>query len=77
MNTATTPPVTCIHSVGHSTRALTDFIALLQAYRLEQLADVRTIPRSRRNPQFNQDTLPAALHQHAISPIPRHQRQPT
>jgi len=50
-----------ICTVGHSTRPLADFVELLRACRVEQLADVRTIPRSRRNPQFNQDSLPAAL----------------
>jgi uncharacterized protein (DUF488 family) len=63
MHTASTassgPPV--ILTVGHSNRSLSDFIALLQAHGVTQLVDVRTVPRSRHNPQFNQDTLPAAL----------------
>jgi uncharacterized protein (DUF488 family) len=50
-----------ILTVGHSTRALDEFIALLQAHGVEQLVDVRTIPRSRHNPQFNRDTLPTVL----------------
>jgi len=49
-------------TVGHSTRPLDEFIALLQAHRVSLLVDVRTVPRSRTNPQFNRDTLPAALH---------------
>ena len=48
-------------TVGHSTRSLDDFIVLLQAHGIRQLVDVRTIPRSRHNPQFNQDQLPASL----------------
>lgn len=48
-------------TVGHSTRALDDFIALLTAHGVQRLVDVRTVPRSRHNPQFNRDTLPAAL----------------
>ena len=48
-------------TVGHSTRSLDDFIALLQAHAIRRLIDVRTIPRSRHNPQFNQDQLPASL----------------
>ncbi len=48
-------------TIGHSTRALEDFIVLLKAHGVEQLIDVRTIPRSRHNPQFNADTLPAGL----------------
>ena len=63
MHTASTassgPPV--ILTVGHSNRSLSDFIALLQAHSVTPLVDVRTVPRSRHNPQFNQDTLPAAL----------------
>lgn len=48
-------------TVGHSTRSLEEFIALLRAHGVEQLVDVRTMPRSRRSPQFNRETLPAAL----------------
>ena len=48
-------------TVGHSTRPLDEFIALLQAHGVTMLADVRTVPRSRHNPQFNLDTLPAQL----------------
>lgn len=48
-------------TIGHSTRTLEDFIEMLKAHRVELLVDVRTIPRSRRNPQFNRETLPAAL----------------
>ena len=55
---------TLVLTVGHSTRAQNDFIALLQAHAVKQLADVRTIPRSRHNPQFNRDCIALAL-QHA------------
>ena len=48
-------------TVGHSTRALDTFIQLLQAHGVKRLLDVRTVPRSRRNPQFNRETLPQAL----------------
>lgn len=48
-------------TVGHSTRPLNDFIALLQAHGIRRLVDVRTIPRSRHNPQFNQAQLPVSL----------------
>jgi uncharacterized protein (DUF488 family) len=46
-----------VYTVGHSTHSLEDFIGLLRAYGIERLVDVRTIPRSRHNPQFNRDTL--------------------
>ena len=48
-------------TVGHSTRRLVEFIALLVAHHVTQLVDVRTVPRSRHNPQFNADTLPDRL----------------
>lgn len=48
-------------TVGHSTRSIEEFIALLEAHGIRQLVDVRTVPRSRHNPQFNQDALPASL----------------
>ncbi|MHB1201462.1 MAG: DUF488 family protein, partial [Polaromonas sp.] len=48
-------------TVGHSTRPLTEFLALLSAHSVTWLVDVRTVPRSRHNPQFNRDNLPTAL----------------
>jgi len=48
-------------TVGHSTRPLAEFIALLSGHSVSRLVDVRTVPRSRHNPQFNRDSLPAAL----------------
>ncbi|CAB3687360.1 DUF488 domain-containing protein [Paraburkholderia rhynchosiae] len=48
-------------TIGHSTRALSEFIDLLKASEIETLVDVRSIPRSRTNPQFNRDTLPDSL----------------
>jgi len=50
-----------ILTIGHSTRTLEAFIALLQENGAEWIADVRSIPRSRHNPQFNRDTLPESL----------------
>ena len=48
-------------TIGHSTRSVQDFIALLLAHHIELVVDVRTVPRSRRNPQFNRETLPQSL----------------
>jgi uncharacterized protein (DUF488 family) len=48
-------------TIGHSTLDLDAFIALLRRAEIALLADVRTVPRSRTNPQFNAETLPAAL----------------
>lgn len=50
-----------ILTVGHSTRTTEIFIEMLQVHGVKQLVDVRTIPRSRHNPQFNRDTLPETL----------------
>ena len=48
-------------TIGHSTRTLETFIQLLQIFDVKQVIDVRTVPRSRHNPQFNHDTLPDDL----------------
>jgi len=50
-----------ILTIGHSTRSLEDFLTLLKTYEVTHLVDVRTIPRSRHNPQFNEDSLPESL----------------
>jgi uncharacterized protein (DUF488 family) len=44
-------------TIGHSTRPIDEFIKLLKGYTIQQLVDVRTIPRSRYNPQFNMESL--------------------
>jgi uncharacterized protein (DUF488 family) len=48
-------------TVGHSTHPLEEFVALVGAHGVRHIADVRKLPRSRRHPQFNVDTLPADL----------------
>ena len=58
---ATQDAAPVVLTVGHSTRPLAEFIALLKAHSVAQLIDVRTVPRSRHNPQFDRETLPAAL----------------
>jgi len=50
-----------IYTIGHSTRPIEDFIALLTAHDIKLLADVRSIPHSRHNPQFEQEALRASL----------------
>ena len=50
-----------VYTVGHSTRPLDAFVALLTAYGIESLVDIRTVPRSRHNPQFNRDALAESL----------------
>ncbi len=56
----TTTQVT-IYTIGHSTHAIDEFIGMLTAHGIEQVVDIRTIPKSRHNPQFNADALPESL----------------
>jgi uncharacterized protein (DUF488 family) len=48
-------------TIGHSNRSIEDFIAMLQAHGVDLLVDIRTVPKSRHNPQFNLDALPGSL----------------
>ncbi len=50
-----------IYTIGHSTHPSDEFIKILQNYTVQLVADVRTIPRSRHNPQFNKDVLESDL----------------
>jgi uncharacterized protein (DUF488 family) len=50
-----------IFTIGHSTRSIQEFIRLVRAHGVKRVIDVRTIPRSRRNPQFNRENLAPAL----------------
>lgn len=55
-----------IFTIGHSTRTIEEFVGLLQAYGVRLVVDVRTIPLSRHNPQFNQEKLSADLKESGI-----------
>ena len=55
-----------ILTIGHSTRPIDEFIALLQQNGVERLVDIRTIPRSRHNPQFNSEALAKSLSREGI-----------
>ena len=50
-----------VYTIGHSTRPIEEFVALLQAHGVTRLADVRTIPKSRRHPHFAQKALSVSL----------------
>jgi uncharacterized protein (DUF488 family) len=54
-------PEGAVFTIGHSTLPIERFIAILKTYSIETLADIRTIPRSRHNPHFNEDALPETL----------------
>ncbi|HET7850780.1 MAG TPA: DUF488 domain-containing protein [Pseudolabrys sp.] len=53
-------------TIGHSTHPVGEFIDLLAESGIGAVADVRTVPRSRTNPQFNSDVLPGALSERQI-----------
>jgi len=55
-----------IHTIGHSTRSIDKFIALLQAHEIARLIDVRRWPMSRRHPHFNREALAVALESNGI-----------
>ena len=55
-----------IFTVGHSTRTIDEFVRILRGHGIRRVLDVRTIPRSRHNPQFNRDRLSSALHNRRI-----------
>ena len=59
MDKATTPAV--VFAIGHSTHKLEELIKILDQFKIDKIVDVRTIPRSRHNPQFNKETLPTNL----------------
>ena len=55
-----------ILTIGHSTRSIDEFLEILRAHGVERLVDVRTIPKSRRAPQFNSASLAASLSRQGI-----------
>jgi len=56
-----TPARRVVFTAGHSTRTMAQFLALLRAHGIRLLVDVRTVPRSRHNPQFNLEPLRRAM----------------
>ena len=56
-----------LYTIGHSNRPIEEFLSLLKANRIEKLIDVRTVPKSRHNPQFNADALSASLKKKGIA----------
>lgn len=49
------------YTIGHSTRTLEEFVALLRVAQVTLVVDIRTVPKSRNNPQYNEDTLRGGL----------------
>jgi uncharacterized protein (DUF488 family) len=56
-----------LFTIGHSTRPFDEFLALLRAHGVVQVADVRTVPKSRRHPQFAREALERALPEAGVS----------
>ena len=56
-------PINVLLTIGHSTRSIDEFIELLKDHAVEEIADVRSVPKSRHCPQFNSDVLSESLHQ--------------
>jgi uncharacterized protein (DUF488 family) len=56
-----------VFTIGHSTRTIAGFVTLLRAGQVQLVVDIRRMPRSRANPQYNIDVLPAELAHHQIS----------
>jgi uncharacterized protein (DUF488 family) len=54
------------YTIGHSTRTIPEFVDLLREANARLVVDVRTVPRSRTNPQFNRDALPESLAEYQI-----------
>lgn len=55
-----------IFAIGHSTHSIGEFIEFLKGHNITLLVDIRTIPKSRHNPQFNEENLRKSLRQHDI-----------
>ena len=66
MTAAACDPALRLWSVGHSTHAFDDLLAVLARHGIEVVADIRTVPKSRRHPQFHIDALTAALPAHGL-----------
>jgi uncharacterized protein (DUF488 family) len=56
-----------VFTIGHSTRSIDEFVALLRAGQVDMVVDIRSVPRSRTNPQYNPDALAPALAPFQIS----------
>ena len=56
-----------IYTIGYSTRTIEQFLELLKAHGIQQIVDVRTVPKSRHNPQFGKEALAASLEQAGIA----------
>ncbi len=63
----TLPGMTHLFTVGHSTHPIEEFVGILRAHGVTLVADIRTVPRSRHNPQFNEGELTSSLPAHDLA----------
>jgi uncharacterized protein (DUF488 family) len=56
-----------IYTIGHSTRSIDEFIELLRKYGVTQLVDIRSVPGSRHNPQYSQETFKKSLESRGVT----------
>ena len=56
-----------VHTIGHSNRPIEEFLDLLREHDIARLLDIRTVPKSRHNPQFGQDQLSRSLEEAGIA----------
>lgn|SRR5689334_22931897 len=56
-----------VFTIGHSTHAIEEFVRMLAPNEVTRVIDIRAFPRSRTNPQYNEDALPASLRPHGIA----------
>ena len=61
MKERTSQQKTTVFTIGHSTRMISEFIEIISAYGIKKVVDIRTIPKSRHNPQFNEVILRESL----------------
>lgn len=55
-----------IYTMGHSNRSIEDFLEILKEYKITKVADVRSVPKSRHNPQYNQDEIKQTLRKNGV-----------
>jgi len=70
MRETTEWPREAVFTIGHSTLVIEQFVRLLSTYGVRTLVDVRTVPKSRHNPQYNADRLAVAISDHGINYVP-------
>jgi uncharacterized protein (DUF488 family) len=56
-----------IYTIGHSTLPVTELVRVLQSYEIKLVVDIRTVPRSRTNPQYNRNSLPQDIARNGLS----------